>query len=116
MADKTSVDTSDRNVRDEEMFATLTADQISRIAVHGRARRVEQGDVPIEAGEETARLFVVTAGQNETSAVSGTVPENRSSNSTRDVHRRGNDAVGQARARTNNLRWAVFSEVASNLA
>jgi len=59
MADKTSVDTSDKNARDEEMFPTLTADQISRIAVHGHARHVEQGEVLIEAGEETARLFVV---------------------------------------------------------
>jgi len=104
MADKTSVDTSDKNARAEEVFPTLTADQISRIAVHGHARHVEQGEVLIEAGEETARLFVVTAGQNETSAVSGTVLKNRNSHSTRDVHRRGNDAVGQARARTNNLR------------
>jgi thioredoxin reductase (NADPH) len=73
MADKTSVDTSDKNARDEEMFPTLTADQISRIAVHGRARHVQQGEVLIEAGEETARLFVVTVGQIETSALSGTV-------------------------------------------
>ena len=73
MADKTSVDISDKNARAEEVFPTLTADQISRIAVHGHARHVEQGEVLIEAGEETARLFVVTAGQIETSALSGTV-------------------------------------------
>ena len=45
MADKTSVDTSDKNARAEEVFPTLTADQISRIAVHGKVRRVEQGEV-----------------------------------------------------------------------
>jgi thioredoxin reductase (NADPH) len=55
------------------MFPTLTAAQISRIATHGHVRHVQQGEVLIEAGEETARLFVVTAGQIETSAMSGTV-------------------------------------------
>src|SRR5215510_6773028 len=73
MADKTSVDPSDKASSNEEMFPTLTADQISRTAVHGHARHVEQGEMLIEAGEETARLFVVTAGQIETSAMSGTV-------------------------------------------
>jgi thioredoxin reductase (NADPH) len=47
------------------MFPTLTAVQIARIAAHGHARRVEQGEVLIEAGERTARFFVVTAGQIE---------------------------------------------------
>ena len=65
MAEKTSGDTSDKNARDEEMFPTLTAAQISRIAVHGHLRHVEQGEVLVEAGQETARLFVVTAGQIE---------------------------------------------------
>lgn len=71
MTDKTSIETS----RDQEMFPTLTAAQISRIAVHGHVRQVEQGEVLIEAGEQTARLFVVTAGQIETSAISGTAEE-----------------------------------------
>lgn len=71
MSDKTSIETS----RDQEMFPTLTAAQISRIAAHGRVRHVEEGEVLIEAGEQTARLFVVTAGQIETSAVSGTAEE-----------------------------------------
>src|SRR5262245_53707440 len=69
MADKTSVEIS----RDQEMLPTLTDSQVSRIAMHGRARHVEQGEVLIEIGEETARCFVVTAGQIETAAMSGAV-------------------------------------------
>jgi thioredoxin reductase (NADPH) len=65
MTDKTSVDPSDKYSHDEEMFPTLTAAQISRIAAHGHARRVEQGEVLVDAGEQPARLFVVTAGQIE---------------------------------------------------
>jgi thioredoxin reductase (NADPH) len=63
MADKTSIDPLDSI--DEEMFPTLTAEQMSRVAVHGRARHVEQGEVLVQAGEQTARLFVVIAGQIE---------------------------------------------------
>jgi hypothetical protein len=48
MADKTSVDPSDKASTSEEMFPTLTADQISRVAVHGHPRHVEQGEVLIE--------------------------------------------------------------------
>ena len=69
MTDKTSIESSG----DEEAFPKLTADQISRIAIHGHARHVEPGEVLIEAGVEAARLFVVTAGQIETSAMSGSV-------------------------------------------
>jgi thioredoxin reductase (NADPH) len=65
MADKTPLDPSDTNSLDEEMFPVLTAAQISRIAVHGHARHIEQGEVLVEAGEQTARLFVVTAGEIE---------------------------------------------------
>jgi thioredoxin reductase (NADPH) len=65
MADKTSIDTSDKNLRNEEMFPTLTAAQISRIAAHGQTRRVEKGEVLIAPGDQVTRLFVVTAGQLE---------------------------------------------------
>src|SRR5882724_13126214 len=65
MTDNTSADESDKNSIDEEMFPTLTPAQISRIAVHGHARRVEQGEVLVDAGEPITRLFVVTAGQIE---------------------------------------------------
>jgi thioredoxin reductase len=65
MAEKTSVDTSDNNARDEEMFPTLTAEQISRIAAHGHRRRIAQHEVLVNAGEQVTRLFVVTSGQLE---------------------------------------------------
>ncbi len=47
------------------MFPTLTAAQVARIAGHGRVRRVAQGDVLVEPGEQTVRCFVVTEGQVE---------------------------------------------------
>jgi len=51
--------------RADEMFPTLTASQIARIAAHGRKRDVQGGEVLIEAGEQTTRFFVVTSGQIE---------------------------------------------------
>ncbi len=51
--------------RAEQLFPTLTPAQIARIAAHGRRRRVEPGDVLVEAGERTARFYVVTEGQVE---------------------------------------------------
>ena len=54
-----------------EMFPTLTAAQVARIAAHGRTRRVERGEVLVEAGKRTARFFVVTAGQIEIVEASG---------------------------------------------
>lgn len=65
MTDKTSIDTSEKNLRNEEMFPTLTAAQISRIAAHGHTRRVEKGEVLVAPGDQVTRLFVVTAGQLE---------------------------------------------------
>jgi thioredoxin reductase (NADPH) len=70
MTDKTFIDTSDKNSLDKEMFPTLTAAQISRIGAHGHARRVEKGEVLVDAGEQVTRLFVVTAGQIEAVRVS----------------------------------------------
>jgi thioredoxin reductase (NADPH) len=49
--------------RQEEIFPTLTPPQISRICAHGRSRRVQRGDVLMEAGEQHARFFVVIAGR-----------------------------------------------------
>ncbi len=47
------------------MFPTLTAAQMARLAAHGHARRVEQGEILIHAGEKIERFFVVTAGRLE---------------------------------------------------
>ncbi|PYP24975.1 MAG: pyridine nucleotide-disulfide oxidoreductase [Gemmatimonadetes bacterium] len=47
----------------EHIYPTLTPAQLGRIAAHGRRRRVEAGEVLVQAGEQTARLFVVVAGR-----------------------------------------------------
>src|SRR2546428_4776899 len=49
--------------RAERLYPTLTPAQLARITVHGRARHVERGEVLVQAGEQTARLFVVAAGR-----------------------------------------------------
>jgi thioredoxin reductase (NADPH) len=49
----------------EHVFPTLTAAQIERIAAHGRVRRIECGEVLLEAGHQNAPFFVVTAGRLE---------------------------------------------------
>src|SRR6185436_15950371 len=49
--------------RAEEIFPTLTSTQISRICAHGRSRRVQLGDVLMEAGEKQPRFFVVITGR-----------------------------------------------------
>src|SRR2546422_3154903 len=48
--------------RAEHIYPTLTPAQLARIAAHGRRRQVERGEVLVEAGEQTARFFVVAAG------------------------------------------------------
>ena len=50
-------------VRAEHIYPTLTPAQLARIATHGRRRRVEQGEVLVQAGEPTTRIFVVGAGR-----------------------------------------------------
>src|SRR5881409_704912 len=47
----------------EHIYPTLTPAQLGRIAAHGRRRRVEAGEVLVQAGQQTARLFVVVAGR-----------------------------------------------------
>jgi thioredoxin reductase (NADPH) len=47
----------------EQIFPTLTAAQVTRISAHGHLRQVQSGEVLVEAGEQSARFFVVTAGQ-----------------------------------------------------
>src|SRR3989442_4576 len=49
--------------RAEHIYPTLTPAQLARIAAHGRRRQVERGEVLVEAGEQTARFFVVAAGR-----------------------------------------------------
>jgi thioredoxin reductase (NADPH) len=70
MTETTPTDKPDRNHLDAEMFPTLTAAQMSRIAPHGKVRHVEEGEVLVDAGEQVARLFVVTSGKIEAVRVS----------------------------------------------
>jgi thioredoxin reductase (NADPH) len=65
MPDSTELVTSTLGSRVDDMFPTLTADQISRIAAHGRVRHVQRGEALVNAGERTSRFFVVTAGHIE---------------------------------------------------
>ena len=44
-------------------FPTLTPQQLSRIAAHGRRRRTARGEVLIEAGDRSAPCFVVLSGE-----------------------------------------------------
>src|SRR5437773_2058185 len=51
--------------RAEQTFPTLKPAQIGRIAAHGRVRRVEAGEMLVEAGERAGRFFVVISGRIE---------------------------------------------------
>jgi thioredoxin reductase (NADPH) len=57
----------------EHVFPTLTAEQIRRIAAHGRLRRVERGEVLFDANANDRNLpfFLVIAGHVEIVRVSG---------------------------------------------
>src|SRR5260370_5852746 len=46
-------------------YTTLFRSQVARIAGQGGVRRVAQGDVLVEPGEQTARFFLVTEGLAE---------------------------------------------------
>jgi thioredoxin reductase (NADPH) len=54
-----------RNARQDHAFPTLTADQIARVATHGRRRPMERGEVLVEAGAPSVPFFVVITGQIE---------------------------------------------------
>jgi len=55
--------TSTSASRRDQIYPALTAAQLTRIAAHGRRRRVEAGEVLVQAGEPVARLFVVVDGR-----------------------------------------------------
>ena len=61
--------------RADDTFPILTPAQIARLAAHGHARRVAQGEVLVEAGGQTTRFFVVTEGQVELIRTSGAAEE-----------------------------------------
>ena len=49
----------------DQAFPKLTPEQVERIAVHGRVRRVERGEVLVAAGKPTPKFFVVSTGTIE---------------------------------------------------
>jgi thioredoxin reductase (NADPH) len=49
----------------DQAFPKLTPEQVERIAVHGRMRRVERGEVLVAAGKPTPKFFVVRTGTIE---------------------------------------------------
>jgi hypothetical protein len=56
--------------RADQVFPTLTASQIARIAAHGRERRVQPGEVLLNVGDEL-RFFVLTEGKIDIVNASG---------------------------------------------
>jgi thioredoxin reductase (NADPH) len=59
------------SARSEQVFPTLTPEQIARAAAHGRARSVKAGEVLVEAGHQYDVFFVVTAGRLQVVRPSG---------------------------------------------
>ena len=59
----------------DHVFPTLTPAQVARVQAHGRAREVKAGEVLVEAGEQSTRFFVVTAGEIRLVRQSGEVTE-----------------------------------------
>jgi thioredoxin reductase (NADPH) len=53
------------------LFPTLSPEQIARIACHGVIRRIERGEVLIEAGQTDVPFFVVKSGEIEVVRPSG---------------------------------------------
>jgi thioredoxin reductase (NADPH) len=49
----------------DQLFPTLTDDQLARITLHGRRRRAEAGEVLVRAGDPNVPCFVVIDGQLE---------------------------------------------------
>jgi thioredoxin reductase (NADPH) len=65
MTEPTPPIVSPRATQSEQMFPTLTPEQVARIAAHGRVRLVRQGEVLVEAGDQGVPFFVVKTGQIE---------------------------------------------------
>jgi thioredoxin reductase (NADPH) len=56
--------------RMDQIFPKLTATQIARVAAHGRAREIKQGEVLLDIGNQL-RFFVLTKGKIDIVSVSG---------------------------------------------
>ena len=51
------------SARADQVFPTLTPEQIGRIAPHGRTRAIQKGDVLYEPGDSPVPFFVVVSGE-----------------------------------------------------
>jgi thioredoxin reductase (NADPH) len=71
MTEPTTPFVSPRATQVEQMFPTLTPEQVARIATHGRVRPIRQGEVLVEAGDHDVPFFVVKSGQIEIVRPSG---------------------------------------------
>src|SRR6266540_1505862 len=49
--------------REEQIFPTLTPEQIARVAGHGRTRTVQHGEVLVETGQQHYPFFVVVSAE-----------------------------------------------------
>ena len=49
--------------REEQIFPTLTPEQIARVAAHGRTRTVQRGEVLVETGQQHYPFLVVTSAE-----------------------------------------------------
>src|SRR5262245_34415442 len=49
--------------RPERVFPTLTAEQVARMAAHGRRRSTTRGEVLAEVGDKAVPVFVVVSGE-----------------------------------------------------
>jgi thioredoxin reductase (NADPH) len=58
--------------RPDRLFPTLTPQQVSRIAVHGRRRSTSRGEVLVEPGDRSVPFFVVVRGEIEVVRPTGT--------------------------------------------
>ena len=59
--------------RADQVFPTLTPEQIARVAAHGRVRRVERGEVLLEPGDQNPRVFIAGVSSPAKSACSRVV-------------------------------------------
>ena len=48
---------------EERLFPTLTTDQITRIAAHGRRRPIARGEMLVDVGDKSTPFFVVVTGE-----------------------------------------------------
>lgn len=59
------------SARADQVFPTLTAAQVARVAAHGRPRPVRAGEILVEPGSAAVPFFVVTSGVLEIVRVGG---------------------------------------------